>query len=315
VIEALTDPGLLTEFLSTTVRLSVPLVYAALGGLLSERSGVFNIALEGKILAGAFGAAVGAFFLDGAAGGLLVGMLVGLGIGVFLAALGVTLAVNQIVAGIAINLFVVGLTSFLSRVVFGAQANTLQLPGLEPIAIPGLAAIPIVGEAFFNKDLLVYALYVLVPFMYVFVFHTPWGLAIRAAGQHPAAADTAGIPVVRLRFLCVSAAGVLAAIGGCYLVLVQVHLFSENMSAGKGFIALAAVILGRWNPVGALLACLLFGFFDALQLRLQFANPEVPYQFFVLLPYLVSILALVGLVGRPRPPAAIGQPYKREAKS
>lgn len=315
MIDAFTDPRLLTDFLGTCVRLSVPLAFAALGGLLSERSGVFNIALEGKILAGAFGAAVGAFFLDSASGGLVVGVLVGLTTGLLLATLGVTLAVNQIVAGIAINLFVLGLTSFLSRVVFGAQANTLELPGFEPVAIPVLSSIPVIGEVLFHKDPLVYLLYVLVPLLFVFLFHTPWGLAIRAAGQHPAAADTAGIPVLRLRYLCVAGAGILASLGGCYLVLVEVHLFSENMSAGKGFIALAAVILGRWNPLGALAACLLFGFFDALQLRLQFSNPDVPYQFFVLLPYLVSILALVGLVGRPRPPAAIGRPYKREAKT
>jgi simple sugar transport system permease protein len=146
------------------------------------------------------------------------------------------------------------------------------------------------------------------------MYRTRWGLNVRAVGEKPRAVDTAGITVTGLRYACVLTSGAIAGLGGCYLVLSQIFLFSEHMSAGKGFIALAAVILGRWNPLGALLACLLFGVFDALQLRLQFANPEVPYQAFVILPYAVSILALVGLVGKPTPPAAVGIPYKREAK-
>jgi simple sugar transport system permease protein len=314
MIEIFLDPTLLTDFLRTSVRLAVPLVFAALGGVLSERSGVYNIGLEGMMLAGAFGAAVGAFFFDSALMGVAVGAGTGMLAALILAVLGVSLGVNQIVTGIAINLLTLGLTSFLSRVVFGAQANTLELEGFRPLAIPGLAAIPIVGTALFGQDSLVYLMYVLVAAIYLMMFKTPWGLAIRAVGENPRAADTAGISVIGVRYACVLGSGALAGMGGCYLVLSQVFLFSENMSAGKGFIALAAVILGRWNPVGALLACLLFGFFDALQLRLQFMNPETPYQIFVMLPYLVSILALVGLVGRPTPPGAAGLPYKRESQ-
>ncbi|MEE8246222.1 MAG: ABC transporter permease [Alphaproteobacteria bacterium] len=314
MIEIFLDPALLTDFLRTTVRLSVPLVFAAVGGVLSERSGVYNIGLEGMMLAGAFGAAVGAFFFDSALMGLAVGAATGMLAALILAVLGVSLGVNQIVTGIAINLLVVGLTSFLSRVVFGAQANTLELDGFRPLAIPGLVAIPVLGPVLFGQDALVYLMYVIVVAMYLMMFKTPWGLAIRAVGENPRAADTAGISVVGVRYACVLGSGALAGMGGCFLVLSQVFLFSENMSAGKGFIALAAVILGRWNPVGALLACVLFGFFDALQLRLQFMNPETPYQIFVMLPYLVSILALVGLVGKPTPPAAAGLPYKRESQ-
>ena len=314
MIEIFLDPTLLTDFLRTALRLSVPLVFAAVGGVLSERSGVYNIGLEGMILAGAFGAAVGAFFFDGPVAGLVVGMAFGASAALILAVLGVSLGVNQIVTGIAINLLVLGLTAFLSRIVFGAQANTLSLSGFKPLAIPGLFAIPVIGPVLFGQDALVYLMYALVPALYFMMFKTPWGLAIRAVGENPRAADTAGIPVNGVRYACVVGSGALAGIGGCYLVLSQVFLFSENMSAGKGFIALAAVILGRWNPVGALFACLLFGLFDALQLRLQFMNPDVPYQIFVALPYLVSILALVGLVGKPTPPAAAGIPYKREAR-
>ena len=314
MIEIFLEPALLTDFLRTTVRLSVPLVFAAVGGVLSERSGVYNIGLEGMMLAGAFGAAVGAFFFDSALMGLAVGAATGMLAALILAVLGVSLGVNQIVTGIAINLLTVGLTSFLSRVVFGAQANTLELDGFHPLAIPGLVAIPVLGTVLFGQDALVYLMYVIVAVMYWMMFKTPWGLAIRAVGENPRAADTAGISVVGVRYACVLGSGALAGMGGCFLVLSQVFLFSENMSAGKGFIALAAVILGRWNPVGALMACVLFGFFDALQLRLQFMNPETPYQIFVMLPYLVSILALVGLVGKPTPPAAAGLPYKRESQ-
>lgn len=314
MMEIFLDPQLLADFLRTSLRLAVPIVFAAVGGVLSERSGVFNIGLEGMILAGAFGAAAGAFFFEMPFAGLVAGAVAGMGTALILAVLGVSLGVNQIVTGIAVNLLVLGLTSFLSRVVFGAQANTLSLDGFKPLAIPGLVAIPVVGPVFFAQDLMVYLMYLTVPFMYWLMFRTPWGLNIRAVGEDPRAADTAGIPVNGVRYLCVLGSGLLAGLGGCFLVLSQVFLFSENMSAGKGFIALAAVILGRWNPVGALLACLLFGFFDALQLRLQFLNPDVPHEIFVALPYMASILALVGLVGKPTPPGAVGTPYRRETR-
>lgn len=308
------DPALLADFMMTSLRLSVPIVFAAIGGVLSERSGVYNIGLEGMILAGAFGAAVGAYFAGTPFAGVMVGIVFGMLAALILAVLSVSLGVNQIVTGIAINVLMLGLTAFLSRGVFEGQANTMTLAGFKPIALPLLSEIPIVGPVLFRQDLLVYLMYVLVAVVYWLLFHTRWGLNIRAVGENPRAADTAGISVPRLRYLAVLASGGIAALGGCYLVLSQVFLFSEHMSAGKGFIALAAVILGRWSPLGALLACLLFGACDALQLRLQFANPEVPYQAFVILPYAVSILALIGLVGKPTPPAAVGLHYRREAK-
>ncbi|MCT8973891.1 ABC transporter permease [Microbaculum marinisediminis] len=313
-MESFFNLNLLSDFLSTSLRLSVPLAFAALAGVLSERSGVFNIALEGKLLAGAFGAAVGAFMFNDPFAGIAVGMLFGALAGTCLAVLGVTFGVNQIVAGIAINIFVLGITAFLSRVVFGAQANTLRLPGFLRFEMPYLSEIPLIGPAIFSQDLLVYVMIVCVVLVHLFFYRTRWGLQVRAVGENPSAADSAGVSVAGVRYGCVIAAGAIAALGGCYLVLSQVFLFSEHMSAGKGFIALAAVILGRWTPVGALLACLLFGFFDALQLRLQFNYQEVPHEFFQMLPYLISILALVGLVGKPTPPAAIGKFYRREAR-
>lgn len=313
-MEVLFDLAVMSDLLATSLRLAVPIIFAALGGVLAERSGVYNIGLEGMILAGAFGAAVGVFYTDMPLVGVFASMLFGASMALILAVLSVSLGVNQIVSGIAINLFALGITSFLSRIIFAGKANTMTLPGYKAIAIPGLSSIPVIGPALFSQDALVYVMYVTVPLLFVVLYRTHWGLNIRAVGEHPRAADTAGISVGLVRYICVLGSGALAGLGGGYLVLSQVFLFSEHMSAGKGFIALAAIILGRWNPVGALLACMLFGLCDALQLRMQFSNPEVPYQAFVILPYVVSILALVGLVGKPTPPGAVGIPYEREGK-
>jgi general nucleoside transport system permease protein len=311
MIDILGNPQALVDFLNSALRLSIPLAFAALGGVFAERSGVFNIGLEGLILVGAFGAALGTYLTGSPLLGLVFGIACGVLLATPLAVLSVSLGVNQIVAGIAINLFALGITAFLARIVMGAAANTQLLPGFRPIELPILGAIPLIGPIFFNQDVLVYALYILVPALAWLMLRTPWGLNIRAVGHNPRACDTAGVSVVRVRYACLLFSGAMAALGGCYLVLSQVFVFSEHMSAGKGFIALAAIILGRWHPVGAVMACLLFGVFDALQLRLQFGNPEVPYQIFATLPYLVSILALVLLAGRHVAPQAVGRHYDR----
>jgi general nucleoside transport system permease protein len=312
VIEIFRDPVQLTAFLATSLKLAVPLGFAALGGLLSERSGVFNIGLEGMMLGAAFGAAAGAFLGGSPWIGLVTGVATGAALALLLAVLGVSLGVSQLITGIAINILALGFTSYLSRLVFGGKASTLNLAGFQPVSVPGLVSIPILGPVLFGQDVLVYAMYAAVLTLFVVVFRTPWGLNLRAVGENPHAADAAGISVTRVRYACVVTSGALAGLGGCYLVLSQVFVFAENMTSGKGFIAIAAMILGRWHPVGALLACLLFGLFDALQLRLQFMNPQTPYQIFVALPYLASMLAMVGLVGRPSPPGSLGMPYRRE---
>ena len=303
-----------TDVLSTSVRLSVPIAFAAVGGVITERSGVWNIGLEGMILAGAFGAALGVFLTGEPFLGLVTGILCGMLLALVLAILTITLGVNQVVSGIAINLLSIGLTAYFARLIFGIDATTKALAGFSNWPIPGLADIPLAGPVLFDQNPLVYLLYLIVPITSWSLYRTPWGLNIRATGENPNAADTAGIAVFMVRYICLILSGALAAIGGAYIVLAQVFVFTEHMSAGKGFIALAAIILGRWNPFGAVLAALLFGFCDALQLRLQFANPSVPYQAFVALPYIVSILALVGFYGRVKPPAASGVPYRREAK-
>lgn len=313
MIDFLTDPQAITDFLSTSLRLSIPIVFAAVGGVISERSGVFNIALEGCILGGAFGAAVGAYLVGTPFAGLLLGVFVAMLAGLILAGLAVGLAINQLVAGIAINILMLGLTSYLARLILGADA-TSTLPGFTPVAIPGLSSIPIVGAVLFHQDILTYLMYLLVPLAWWVIYKTPWGLNLRAIGDYPVAADSAGISVPKVRILAVLVSCAMAGLGGCYLVLSQVFVFTEHMSAGKGFIALAALILGRWNPLGALLACLFFGFSDALQLRLQFNSPDVPYQLFSMVPFVASFLALVFFAGKVRPPAAIGIRYERGGK-
>ena len=314
MLEIFLNPDLLTGFLKSSVQLSVPILFAALAGVLCERCGVFNIALEGAILVGAFGSALGAYLTGSAAGGLLLGMSSGVLLGVLLATMAVGLHTNQFVAGIALNILAFGLTAYLAREIFGAEASLLELSGFEPIALPLLSAIPLIGPALFNQDLLFYLAFILVPVSYFFLFRTRWGLIVTATGEEPRAVDAAGISVFSVRFVAVSLACGVASLGGVYLVLSQIFLFTENMSAGKGFIALAAVILGRWSPVGAMFACFLFGFFDSLQLRLQFVNPDIPNQLFAALPYLVAIAAIIGALGKSRMPAMVGYPYDREQR-
>jgi simple sugar transport system permease protein len=308
------DHQVLIDFLASSLRLSTPLVFATLGGIYSERSGVLNIGLEGMILAGACGSAAGAFYTGSALGGLVIGCLVGLVFGLLLGVISIDLHVNQLVGGVAMNMVIVGLTSFLARVIFGVNASTKALPGFKAITIPVLSKIPILGPVLFNQDPLIYFMFILTGVLYYILFHSPLGLEIRAVGESPSAADTAGVNVRLVRYACIGLSGVLGAMGGCHLVLSQVYIFTEHMSAGKGFIALAAIILGRWNPVGGLGACLLFGLCEALQMNLQFTHPDVPYQLFSMLPYLVSIIAIVVTVGKSGQPACLGLPYVRDGK-
>lgn len=302
-----------TDYLLASLRLSVPLAFAALGGLWSERSGVLNIGLEGMLLAGAFASAAGAFFSGNVWVGMLLAIAVGGIVGILHAYLCVTLRVDQLVSGLAINLTVAGLTSFWSRILFNSgQAQTL--PSINTIGIPFLQDIPIIGFIIFKQDPLVYLLFLLVPLSTYLLFRTSLGLSLRAVGEYPRAADTAGVSVALVRYIAVTLSGCLAALGGAYLSLVHVKFFVEDMSAGKGFIALAALIFGRWHPVSTVLACLLFGATEALQLRIQAFNLNIPYQFLVMLPYIIALLALVGLAGKSTPPAALGIPYIPESR-
>ncbi len=301
----------LTDYLVATVRLTVPLAFAALGGMYSERAGVLNIALEGMLLTGAFTSAAIAFYTGNPWLGIIATVIVGGMVGLLHSFLCVSLGVNQLVSGLAINLVAVGLTSFWARIIF-AGGNTQKLPSIPPIIIPYIANISVVGKVLFQQDIFVYLLLFLIAVTTYLLYNSSLGLTLRAVGEYPQAAESTGISVVKVRYIAVIMSGCLASLGGAYLSLVQVKYFAEGMSAGKGFIAIAAIIFGRWHPVGSALASLLFGATEALQLRIQALGANIPYQFLIMLPYAIALLALVGLAGKSAPPAALGIPYSRK---
>ncbi len=314
----------LVGMLSSTLLLAVPITFGALSGVLCERSAVINVGIEGMLLAGAF---AGSFFgsLAGGASGVhilgvtvgeWVGLLAGAAVGALLAALLAVLAiryrVDQIIAGVTINIVALGLTSYLS-VDFLEQNNALNAPGIvQNVAVPGLSKIPLIGPVVFDNNVFVYLMFALVALVYVGLFYTRWGLRVRAVGEHPRAADTVGIKVIATRYSNVIMGGIVAGIGGAFFTLGSVGRFDENMTAGRGFIGLAAMIFGRWNPVGAFGAALVFGFADALQTKLSILSVPIPSDFLLMAPYLVTIAVVAGVVRKARPPAADGKPYIKE---
>jgi simple sugar transport system permease protein len=306
------DLVLLGDVLAGTARLGTPIAFAALGGVIAERGGLYNIGLEGQILAGALGAAAGSFATGSVLIGLGCGIICGMISGIFLGYLSIRLRVNQLVGGIALNLLLAGLTAFLSRQIFGAQAGGARVKGFTQVEVPLLSDIPVLGPSLFSQDPLFYLLIVLAVVAWYWLMKSHKGLDFRAVGENPKAADLAGVPVFRIQYVAIAISGGMAAIAGSHLVLSQVYVFAEGMSAGKGFIALAAIILGRWSPIGAVFAALFFGFCDAVQFKLQFTSPEVPYQLFLILPYVASLIALVFLGAKASAPASVGLPYDRE---
>jgi ABC-type uncharacterized transport system permease subunit len=299
-------PGLLIGSLG----LSVPLIFGALGGVISERVGVVNVAIEGQLLAGAFVSAVLADITGQPLIGLLGAMVAGVLVSFVLAAFSIKYLVDQVIVGVVLNVLVLGITSFLYAKVLTPNAEAMNTPDrFQTLDIPLLSQIPIIGPMFFRQTIIVYIMYVTVAAVYIGLFHTKWGLRVRAVGEHPQAADTVGINVNSTRFWNVSLAGAIAGLGGAYLTLGSVGGFGKDMTAGVGFIALAAVIFGRWDPIRATLAALLFGFASNLQSVLTILEAPVPSQFMLMLPYLITILAVAGLVGASRGPAASGKPY------
>jgi len=299
------------SLIASTIRLATPLVLAALGGLFSERSGVINIALEGKMLAGAFTAAAVTYAADNKLGlgaaspwvGLLGGMLAGLFIAVIYAVSCIKFKAEQVVSGAAINILMLGIPGFLSGAFFLSSGSTPQLPKdhLLPQS-PVIIAITILA---------------LVALIWYVLYKTPFGLRLRSVGENPEAADAAGVSVSRIRYSGVLLAGLLAGMGGAYLSIGQSSLFTRNMTAGRGFIALAALIFGKWRPVQTLLACLLFGFTEAVSIQMQgvFKLPsgeDIPVQFIQMVPYVLTIVVLAGFIGSSRPPRALGIPYQKE---
>jgi simple sugar transport system permease protein len=280
--------------LASAVRLATPLMFAALGGIVSERSGVINIALEGQLLGGAFAAAAVTLATGSPAAGVVAAMLGGGALGLTHGVFGVLLRGDQIVVGVAVNLLAVGLSQFLLDVLYGSSANSPQFSGAG--ASGGISP-------------LVVAALVLCPLAHLILQRTVFGLRVRAVGEHPEACESVGIEPASVRIAAVCLGGALAGLGGAYLAL-DAAQFVKNMSAGRGFIALAAVIFGKWRPLGAAVACLLFGLAEAVQIRLQGAG--VPTQFVQMIPYVLTMVALAGFVGRSRPPAGLGVPLARE---
>jgi len=299
-------PGLLIG----TVTLSVPLVFGALSGVISERVGVVNIAIEGQLLAGAFSSAVVATITGNAFVGLLAAAIAGVLVSLILAVFSIKYIVDQVIVGVVLNVLVTGLTGFLYSQVLQSNAEAFnQPPRLERLPIPVLSQIPLIGPTFFNQTIIVYAMFVAVAAVYLGLFHTRWGLRLRAVGEHPTAADTVGIKVNATRFWNVTLAGAIAGFGGAFFTLGLAGAFGKDMTNGAGFIALAAVIFGRWDPLRATLAALLFGFATSLRTTLGTIGSPVPSEFLQMLPYIVTIFAVAGLVGAVRGPAAAGKPY------
>ena len=300
----------LAGLIAGSVTLAVPLVFGSLSGVLCERVGVVNIAIEGQLLGGAFTAAIVSSITKNPFIGLLAAALAGAVISMVLALFSIKYVVNQIIVGVVLNVLVSGLTGFLFSTVMQSDPQKYNSPeGLPIVEIPLLSSIPILGPILFKQSVVGYLMYFAVFAVWVGLFKTKWGLRVRAVGEHPQAADTMGINVNATRFWNVTLGGAVAGIGGSFFTLVAIDSFTKEISGGRGFIALAALIFGRWNPIGAFFAALLFGFADNLQSILTIIGTPVPSQFMAMLPYLVTVLAVAGLVGKSRGPAASGIPY------
>jgi ABC-type uncharacterized transport system permease subunit len=296
--------GPVTAFLEATVRTATPLLLAALGETIVERAGVINIGLEGVVLTGAFGALVGATYggvLGGIFGGIAGGVIVALVFALFV----IPLRSDQIITGTAITLLSVGITGTLYRTMYGTSGAALSIPTLAPMRIPFLAAIPVFGSSFFQQTAFTYACYLLVPGLWWWMYRTHSGLALRAVGESPPAAYAAGIRPNRVRLWALIFSGFTGGLAGATLVIAQAGTFAENMSAGRGFVAIAIVVLGRWHPLGVAVAALVFGGATALQFLLQALGLALPYQLFLALPYVLTLAALAGIAGRVRAPAAL----------
>jgi ABC-type uncharacterized transport system permease subunit len=289
------------------LRSSTPLIFAALGGLFSERSGVINIALEGLMLAGAFTAAVATYELHNPYLGLLCGMAAGALLAFVYAIACIKFQADQVVVGMGINFLMIGLPALISGSIYDSTGSTPQIDRTQ--LLPN----------YFNRiSLATVIAFVLVPICWYVLYKTPFGLRLRATGENPAAADAAGVNVIRLRYVAVSISGILAAAGGAYLSIGQSSLFTRNMTAGRGFIALAALILAKWRPIPVMLACLFFGFMEALTIQIQgvFKLPsgeDIPVQFIQMIPYILTIIVLAGFIGLSRAPKALGIPYRKES--
>lgn len=304
------------DLFASAIRMATPIALAAIGGTICERSGVVNIALEGMMLFGAFMAVVGTTFTGNPWAGLVVGVVSGMLLALVHAFASITLRTDQVVSGTAINILALGLTGFLMEVIFGRPGTTDPVPRLMPVFNFGGPTDGVwnwINTVVFSYTPIVYMAIIIAVVGQWALFRTRWGLRLRALGEHPRAADTVGISVIRGRYSAVIVSGALGGLAGANLTLEQVGSFTEGMTNGRGFIALAANIFGRWTPAGSYLASLLFGFADALQIKMQLFRDiiAIPSQFFLMLPYVLTVIVLAGVVGRAVAPAAVGKPYEK----
>jgi general nucleoside transport system permease protein len=302
----------LIGMLNSSLVRATPIALAALCGVISERSAVINIGIEGTLLFSAQAAVISATLTHSLYVGLFAAILVGGIIGAFLAVLSIRFKVNQIISGTAINILAVGTTSFISSRFLEKNIDLLNNSGtFRIIPIPLLAKIPVLGPMLFENNIIVYLMLLLVVLMHIVLFYTPWGLRTRAVGEHPKAADTLGINVFLTRYVNVIIGGMIAGVGGAYFTIGAVGRFDEMMTAGKGFIGLAAMIFGKWSPLGALSSSIIFGFADSLQVKMQILQVPIASEFLLMAPYILTMIVLAGVVGRAMPPAADGEVYEK----
>lgn len=301
----------LTSTLVSTVAISTPLIFGSLSGVISERVGVVNIAIEGDLLVGAFAGVMAASYFQTPYAGLVAAPLAGALLGALLALFSVKYGVDQIIVGVVLNVLALGLTTFLYGTIMKANQGALNTNrySLTDIKIPGLSEIPVIGPVLFDQSILVYLMYVAVIALAFFLFRSRWGLRLRACGEHPRAADTVGINVGRTRTVNTILGSAFAGLGGAFFTIGSGLAFTDNISAGNGYIALAAMILGKWNPVGAMAAAVMFGFAQALARMLPNIEPAIPADLVSMIPYVVTIIAVAGFVGKSRAPAAENVPY------
>lgn len=301
-----------TGLLQGGLLLSIPLIFGAMSGLVCERSGVINIAIEGQLLASAFVSGVVASLTHQAIWGLIAAPFAGAAISYLLATFAIKFSVDQVILGFVLNVLVIGLTDFLyKKLLIPYQSTWNTSPTFNSLPIPIFSKIPVIGPLLFTQSIIVYLMFIIVAGVSFALYKTKWGLRTRAVGEHPTAADTVGIDVNKLRFRNVIIAGFIAGVGGAFFTVGSVGSFGKEMTAGAGFIALAALIFGKWSPIGAVFAALLFGFANNLQSTLSIIGVGIPSEFMLMVPYIATIIAVTGLVGRVRAPAADGIPYSR----
>jgi len=298
----------ITGILAATIRMATPILIASLGEIFCELSGILNIGIEGTMLAGSLAGFIGTYYTGSIAFGVISGITIGGIFGLIMAILSIKLRANQIACGIILNILSLGLTGFLYRTIFGITTLPPGIKTLKTIPLPFLNKIPFFGDILFNQNILVYITFLLVLISYIIIYKTTWGLKLRATGEYPEAADTAGINVYIVRYICVVTGGMFAGLGGTFLTM-ELGMFMDNITSGRGFIALAAVIFGKWHPFGAMGGALIFGLADAFQLRLQTLGYNIPHELLLMFPYILTIIILTGIIGKSNSPSALTVPY------